>query len=104
VSPTDAQRARLDALKSAGDRAADLLKASCPSEEPLTPPARLAAVAKRLDAMLEAVKMVRTELNGFYNSLSDEQKAQSRRSVLSEPRVDRKGRFDTVVQSGLPLS
>jgi hypothetical protein len=76
VRPTDAQRARLDALKSAGDRAADLLKASCPSEEPLTPPARLDAVAKRLDAMLQAVKMVRTELNGFYNSLTDEQKAQ----------------------------
>lgn len=76
VHPTDAQRTRLAALKEAGDRAADLLKASCPIEEPLTPPARLEAVAKRLDAMLQAVKMVQAELNTFYDSLSDEQKAQ----------------------------
>jgi hypothetical protein len=76
VHPTDAQRTRLAALKEAGGRAADLLKASCPSEEPLTPPARLEAVAKRLDAMAEAVKLVRAELNGFYDALSDEQKAQ----------------------------
>ena len=34
------------------------------------------ASTKRLDTMLQAVKTVRTALNGFYNSLSDEQKAQ----------------------------
>jgi LTXXQ motif family protein len=76
VHPTDAQRTRLLVLKQAGDRAAELLKASCPTDEPLTPPARLEAVAKRLDAMLQAVKLVRAELNSFYDSLSDEQKAQ----------------------------
>jgi hypothetical protein len=76
VHPTDTQRTRLEALKAAGDRATELLKASCPTDEPLTPPARLEVVAKRLDAMLQAVKMVRAELNSFYDSLSDEQKAQ----------------------------
>jgi hypothetical protein len=76
VHPTDAQRTRLAALKEAGDKAADLLKASCPTDQLLTPPARLDAVARRLDAMLQAVKMVRAELNSFYDSLSDEQKAQ----------------------------
>ena len=30
----------------------------------------------KLHTMLQAVKTVRTALNGFYNSLSDEQKAQ----------------------------
>jgi hypothetical protein len=76
LHPTDDQQTRLAALKEAGDRAADLLKASCPTEEPLTPPARLDVVAKRLDAMMQAVKMVRAELNNFYDSLNDEQKAQ----------------------------
>lgn len=77
VNPTEAQRARLDALKVAANKAADMLKASCPDDHSaLTPPARLAIVAKRLDTMLQAVKTVRTALNGFYNSLNDEQKAQ----------------------------
>jgi hypothetical protein len=76
VHPTDDQRTQLAALKEAGDRAADLLKASCPTDKAPTPPARLETVANRLDAMLQAVKMVRAELKSFYDSLSDEQKAQ----------------------------
>jgi hypothetical protein len=77
VHPTGAQRERLDDLRVAATKAADMLTASCPRENTaLTPPARLAAVAKRLDVMSEAVKSVRTALNSLYNSLSDEQKAQ----------------------------
>ena len=53
-----------------------MLKASCLTDDPLTPPARLAAVDKRLDTMLQAVKMVSSSLNDFYGTLSDEQKAQ----------------------------
>ena len=75
VRPTDAQRASLVALQNATAQAADLLKASCLSSDPLTPPARLAAVGKRLDTMLQAVKMVSAALNDFYGTLSDEQKA-----------------------------
>jgi hypothetical protein len=75
VHPTDAQRASLTALQNATNQAADLLKASCVSEDPLTPPARLAAVGKRLDTTLQAVKMVSAALNDFYGTLSDEQKA-----------------------------
>jgi hypothetical protein len=37
--------------------------------------ARLAAVATRLDAMLQAILTVRPTLDNFYNSLTDEQKA-----------------------------
>jgi hypothetical protein len=76
VHPTEAQRASLNALKAATDKAAETLKASCPTEIPLTPSARLAVVGKRLDTMLSAVKSVHTALDGFYSSLSDEQKAQ----------------------------
>jgi hypothetical protein len=75
VHPNDAQRAKLDALQSAASQAADTIKAACPSEMPATPPARLAAVGKRLDAMSRAVKTIRPALDDFYGSLSDEQKA-----------------------------
>ena len=44
VRPTEAQRASLVALEDATAKAADMLKASCPTDNPLTPPARLAAV------------------------------------------------------------
>jgi hypothetical protein len=76
LHPTEAQRASLAALQDAGAKAADLLKASCGADQALTPPARLAAVGKRLDTMLQAVKLVRSALDDFYGTLSDEQKAQ----------------------------
>jgi hypothetical protein len=76
VRPTDQQRRYLDALQGAAAQAADTLKASCQTrpEDALTPPARLAAVGQRLNAMLQAVKTVRIALDDFYGSLSDEQK------------------------------
>ncbi len=75
VHPNDAQRAKLDTLAATNAKAADLIKASCPSEPPATPPDRLAAEGKHLQAMLQAVQMIRPALDAFYNSLSDEQKA-----------------------------
>ena len=76
VHPTDAQRASLAALQDTAAKVADMLKASCQPGSAVTPPARLAAVDKRLNAMLEAVKTVRTALEAFYATLTDEQKAQ----------------------------
>ena len=76
VRPSEGQRALLDKLRDAGTKAADMLKASCPAEPPATPPARLAAMANRLDTLLQAVGLVRGALNDFYGSLTDEQKAQ----------------------------
>ena len=75
VRPDDAQRAKLNALQSATAQAADTIKAACPSEMPATPPSRLAAIGKRLQAMLQAVQTVQPALADFYNSLNDEQKA-----------------------------
>lgn len=75
VKPTDNQRKGLQDLQNAAAQASDMLKASCQSENAATPPARLAAVGKRLNTMLEAVNTVRTPLDTFYGSLSDEQKA-----------------------------
>jgi hypothetical protein len=76
VRPNETQRAALDELKDAAAQATETVQASCPGEPPLTPPARLAAVHERLDAMLSAIRTVRGALNRFYASLSDEQKAQ----------------------------
>ena len=78
VHPTEAQRASLANLKDASAKAAEMLKASCEpdSASALTPPARLAAIGKRLDAMLKAVETVRSALDDLYGELTDEQKAQ----------------------------
>jgi hypothetical protein len=75
VKPTDAQRASLTALQDAAAKAADILKSSCPPADARTPPARLAAVGTRIDAMLQAIGTVHPALDNFYNSLTDEQKA-----------------------------
>jgi hypothetical protein len=72
----DEQRASLVALKDGTAKAADMLKASCPTTEPITPPARLEAIANRLETMLQAVKITRAALDDFYGKLNDEQKAQ----------------------------
>jgi hypothetical protein len=75
VRPTDAQRPSLVALQAATAKAAGMLNASCPTSNPLTPTARLAAAGQRLDTILQAVKTVRVALNDFYGQLNDEQKA-----------------------------
>jgi hypothetical protein len=76
VQPTPDQQTKLDALKAAMAKASDDLANACPAALPASPPARLSAISKRLDAMLQAVKNVRAALDDFYNSLSDEQKVQ----------------------------
>ena len=76
LRPTDTQSAGLETLQDASAEAADMLKASCQPDDAITPPARLASAAKRLDTMLQAVKLVGAALEDFYATLSEEQKAQ----------------------------
>ena len=75
VKPNETQRALLDDLKKAAGDAAAAFKEACIEEIPLTPPGRLAAMTSRLEATLQAVRIVRPPLDAFYNSLDDEQKA-----------------------------
>jgi hypothetical protein len=94
---SEAQRPSLAALQQASAKAAETLQNSCPTAEPITPPARLEAIANRLDTMLQAVKMVRASLDDFYGKLNDEQKAQFEaigpaRSALSNPPADSQAR------------
>jgi ABC-type transporter MlaC component len=93
VEPNDAQRAALDEFKDAAARALDLLRASCPTELPSTPTARLAAMHQRLDAMLAAVRMVRPALEQFYGLLNDEQKARFN-ALGPEEAADQQSRRD----------
>jgi hypothetical protein len=76
LQPSEEQEAKIKALQNTAAQAAEQLAASCPSEMPTTPPARLAAISKRLDVMLGAVKSVRTAVDNLYADLNDEQKAQ----------------------------
>ena len=75
VNPTDEQRAVLDELGNAAVQAAQIIKASCPTDVSLTPIGRLEAMQQRVKAMLNAVGIVRPTLEKFYNTLTDEQKA-----------------------------
>jgi LTXXQ motif family protein len=74
IQPTDEQRKALVALSAASSQASDALKASCSSEVMFTPLGRLDSVQKRLDGMIQALAIVRTPLDSFYNSLTEEQK------------------------------
>ncbi|HEY7230372.1 MAG TPA: Spy/CpxP family protein refolding chaperone [Pseudolabrys sp.] len=70
----DEQLKTLDALKAASSQAGDILKASCSSEIAMTPVRRLDAVQKRTDSMIQAVGIVRTPLDNFYNLLNEQQR------------------------------
>ena len=75
VKPTEAQESGLDRLQDATSKAVSVMQAACPDETPLTPPAVLMRWRSRLKAMIEAANTVKPALDGFYASLSDEQKA-----------------------------
>ena len=75
VRPSAEQKALLAQMEVEAGDAADRLKQACPENLPLTPSGRLQAMTLRLQATLDAVKLVRPPLEKFYESLSDEQKA-----------------------------
>jgi hypothetical protein len=86
IRPDEAQKVKLEALKSASAQAADAMRAACPTEFPATPTARMDLMEKHAEAMLQAVKTVRPAFAAFYDSLNDEQKAKLN---VSAPGADR---------------
>ena len=74
IKPTDAQRPKFDDFKSASIKAADVVREACRADVPETIIGRTEAMEKRLEAMLQAVRMVRPALEALYATLSDEQK------------------------------
>jgi hypothetical protein len=75
IDPTDEQRVALNELGNASVQAAQIIKASCPTDVSLTPIGRIDAMHQRVQAMLDAMKVVRPPLEKLYNMLTDEQKA-----------------------------
>jgi hypothetical protein len=84
LKPTNVQGTALDELSDATKKSADFLKANCSLDQTLTPPARVAAMEQRLNAMLEAIKIVQPALENFYGLLTDEQKARFNELGLSQ--------------------
>jgi LTXXQ motif family protein len=75
VKPNDTQKASLGELKSASEKAADIITKDCPATIPVKPTERLELAEKRLETMLQAIKVVRPAFQAFYDALDDKQKA-----------------------------
>jgi hypothetical protein len=74
VRPTEAQRAALNELRTASTKAAETIATVCSAEFPSKATERLKLMETRLEAMLQAVKIVRPAFDAFYNSLDDQQR------------------------------
>ncbi len=75
LKPTDEQRRLLGNLRTALDQAFDRTQASCSAQAPRAAIERLDGLRRRLEALRDAVRIVRAPLGDLYASLSDEQKA-----------------------------
>src|SRR6202048_514216 len=80
----EAQRAALDDLANALISAAQMIRASCPTQTAFTAPDRLALMQQRIGTMMMAELAVQQPLGKFYDLLDDEQEA--RLNALAEDR------------------
>jgi len=83
VGPSEAQVRELDALRAATQKAAEIVRAACPTAEVLTPTGRLGAIEQRATALRDAVATLQPALARFYGSLTDEQKARVNRMLMA---------------------
>jgi hypothetical protein len=83
VQPNEQQQSAFGNLKRAAQNAADQLRSSCPIAIPPSPVERFDTVETRLNTMVVATKSIRPDLESFYASLSDGQKA--RFNVMGPP-------------------
>jgi LTXXQ motif family protein len=75
VSPDDAQRSALEALRASAAAAAERLSAECPRDEQAPPSARLEAAEQAIDTTTSSFAVVEPSLRAFYAALDDEQKS-----------------------------
>lgn len=71
----EAQRAALDDLAAALTLAAQMIRASCPTQAAFTAPKRLAVMQQRIGTMIKAESALQQPLAKFYDLLDDEQEA-----------------------------
>lgn len=74
LRPADAQRAAFEGLQTAFARASQFTTALCPKIMPATPADRLDAADSRINALTYSLGFIATAMDGFYASLSDQQK------------------------------
>jgi len=84
MQPNEAQRATLDDLANVLISAAQMIRASCPTQTAFTAPERLAVMQQRIGAMIKAELALVQPLGKFYDLLDDEQEA--RLNALAEDR------------------
>lgn len=87
LAPNDVQRASLDDLANASVKAAEIIRAACPTQIALTAPGRLTSMRHRVEAMISAAGTVQPALQKFYDLLSDEQKTRLSAIGQDEPRA-----------------
>jgi len=75
IQPNSEQSAALDELANASQKASEIIRNSCPKDIALTAPSRLAQMQQRVQAMRDAVNLLKPALDKFYDALTDEQKA-----------------------------
>jgi len=75
LDPTEGQERVLGAFKAATAAAATVLDEACVNELPSSSVSRLEAIERRLEAMRQAVAIVRPALDGLYGALNDAQRA-----------------------------
>lgn len=74
ITPTAQQNDILNQLQQASAKAEGILQGSCPKTLPLTPINRLEAIATRLQAMIEAIDLIRPPLTSLDQSLDAKQR------------------------------
>jgi len=74
-------------LKAAIAKASDILSSACPAQTPATPLARLDAMDRRFQAMLQAEEIVRGPLERLYGLLSPGQKQRLDAAVIGGKRT-----------------
>ena len=85
VAPNPAQLAALDELGNASMKAAQNIRAACPTQVAAAAPGRLAAMQQRIETMIAAVLTVRPALDKFYGLLDDGQKTRLNGIGPSQP-------------------
>jgi hypothetical protein len=88
----------LTALQNASAKAADMLATSCRIDEAATPAGAARRRGKRLEIMLEQVKLVRTALDDFYAMLERRAEGAIRGDRPKADLPGRQGRYDAAAR------
>ena len=75
VRPTEAQKVKLNDLRTASTKAAETLAATCAGDVPTKSTERMAQMEKRVEAMLQAIKVVRPAFDALYELLDSDQRS-----------------------------